>query len=76
MTESDFSDAPLSVVHVHAIIDANGPITRKEIVDRASTSEATVDRALAHLRECDEVRRLPGQDGRMRPYVLDDSPSN
>lgn len=44
----------------------NQPIATGEIAADAHLSEPTVRRALKELRERDEVRSLPGRDGRRR----------
>jgi len=55
MSERTIADVPPSAKLVYKVLEYNGPLTQKEIVERSMLSQRTVRDALARLRAIDLV---------------------
>jgi len=55
MSENSIEDVPPSAKLVYKVLEYNGDLTQKEIVERSMLSQRTVRDALARLREVDVV---------------------
>lgn len=51
MSERTIADVPPSAKLVYKVLEYNGPLTQKQIVERSMLSQRTVRDALARLRE-------------------------
>lgn len=71
MSERTIADVPPSAKLVFKVLEYNGPLTQKQIVERSMLSQRTVRDALARLREIDIVSEevyIP--DARQNLYEL------
>lgn len=71
MSERTIADVPPSAKLVYKVLEYNGALTQKQIVERSMLSQRTVRDALARLREIDIVTEevyIP--DARQNLYEL------
>ena len=71
MSERTIADVPPSAKLVYKVLEYNGPLTQKQIVERSMLSQRTVRDALARLREIGVVSEevyIP--DARQNLYEL------
>jgi transcription initiation factor IIE alpha subunit len=71
MSERTIADVPPSAKLVYKVLEYNGALTQKQIVERSMLSQRTVRDALARLREIDAVSEevyIP--DARQNLYEL------
>jgi transcription initiation factor IIE alpha subunit len=71
MTEQPIEDVPPSAKLVYKVLEYNGGLTQKEIVEKSMLSQRTVRDALSRLREIDVVSEevyIP--DARQNLYTL------
>lgn len=71
MSERTIADVPPSAKLVYKVLEYNGALTQKQIVERSMLSQRTVRDALARLREIDVVSEevyIP--DARQNLYEL------
>lgn len=71
MTEQPIEDVPPSAKLVYKVLEYNGGLTQKEIVEKSMLSQRTVRDALSRLREIDVVTEevyIP--DARQNLYTL------
>lgn len=71
MSDRTIADVPPSAKLVYKVLEYNGPLTQKDIVERSMLSQRTVRDALARLREIEVVSEevyIP--DARQNLYEL------
>lgn len=72
LIDGDLAGCPYSQIAVYFELEANGPLSPRQLADRLPRTRETVHKALSSLAESDLVEHV-GTDGRTTLYDLSDT---